>query len=240
MSRLEVTLTAVAVPLLLLFASPNLGLANSGIKKNQNGYGQTGTLQKMIVENASVTMQFDLNGLNGSNSLVARPVMLQFAAAPNSFFPILVFNDLLRGLEPGSMALIAEAGSSASAQATAGQTATGYTNLPAMLRASLKGSLFSTFKDYITTTTPLRSRLPSRMADCSSRKSLPTHWVARRMLDHRPEQSLPARRCNQSRSPRLRTENPRQRSCRRWQMVPEQTRRRRCQAQMSLLGTSKT
>ena len=50
-------------------------------------------------------MQLDLNGLNGSNSLVARPVMLHFAAAPNSFFPILVFNDLLRGLQPGSMAL---------------------------------------------------------------------------------------------------------------------------------------
>ena len=39
----------------------------------------TGTLQKMIVENASVTMQLDLNGLNGSSSLVARPVTLHFA-----------------------------------------------------------------------------------------------------------------------------------------------------------------
>ena len=29
--------------------------------------------------------------------------------AANSFFPILVFNDLLRGPEPGSMALVAEA-----------------------------------------------------------------------------------------------------------------------------------
>jgi len=60
----------------------------------------------MIVENASVTMQLDLNGLNGSNSLVARPVTLQFSVAANSFLPILVFNDLLRAAEPGSMALI--------------------------------------------------------------------------------------------------------------------------------------
>jgi hypothetical protein len=60
----------------------------------------------MIVENASVTIQLDLNGLNGSNSLVARPVTLQFSAAANSFFPILVFNNLLRAAEPGSMALI--------------------------------------------------------------------------------------------------------------------------------------
>jgi hypothetical protein len=64
----------------------------------------------MIVENASVTMQVDLNGLNGSNSLVARPVTLEFAAAANSFFPILVFNDLLRAAEPGSMSLIPQSG----------------------------------------------------------------------------------------------------------------------------------
>ena len=35
-----------------------------------------------------------------------RPTTLQFAVAANSFFPILVFNELLRGPEPGSMALI--------------------------------------------------------------------------------------------------------------------------------------
>src|SRR5207249_6272510 len=106
MSKLEVTLTAFVVPLLLLFASPNLASPNSAKKKNQNRFGETGTLEKMIVEDGSVTIQLDLNGLNGSNSLVARPVTLHFAAAPNSFFPILVFNDLLRGLEPGSMALV--------------------------------------------------------------------------------------------------------------------------------------
>jgi hypothetical protein len=37
---------------------------------------------------------------------VARPITLQFAVAANSFFPILVFNDLLRGPQPGSMTLI--------------------------------------------------------------------------------------------------------------------------------------
>src|SRR5215475_10688746 len=65
-----------------------------------------GTLQKMIVESGSVTMSLDLNGFNGDSSLVARPVALQFVAAANSFFPILVFNDLLRGAEPGSISLI--------------------------------------------------------------------------------------------------------------------------------------
>ena len=103
MTKFKTTLTGVVVPVLVLFASLNLGSANSAIKKNQNRFSETGTLQKMIVENGSVTMQLDLNGLNGSGSLVARPVMLLFAAAPNSFFPILIFNGQVRGLEPGSM-----------------------------------------------------------------------------------------------------------------------------------------
>src|ERR1044071_6869884 len=66
----------------------------------------TGTLQKMIVENGSVRMDLDLNGFDGSGSLVARPVTLQFVVGANSFFPILVFNDLLREAEPGSMSLV--------------------------------------------------------------------------------------------------------------------------------------
>jgi len=90
-------------PFVLLFASPHVDSRNPDTKNNSK---QSGTLQKMIVENASVTMQLDLNGLNGSSSLVARPVTLQFSVAANSFFPILVFNDLLRAVQPGSMALI--------------------------------------------------------------------------------------------------------------------------------------
>ena len=105
---------------------------NSASQSKQSSEALTGTLQKMIVENASVTMQLDLNGLNGTSSLVARPVTLHFAAAPNSFFPVLVFNDLLRGLQPGSMALALQNSSSA------GVNAPGYSNLPASLRSSLK------------------------------------------------------------------------------------------------------
>ena len=92
--------------LVLLFGLSRVFSRNPDTKNTHNGNAPSGTLQKMIVENASVTMQLDLNGLNGSNSLVARPVTLQFSAAANSFFPILVFNDLLRGVKPGSMALI--------------------------------------------------------------------------------------------------------------------------------------
>src|SRR5215831_3683233 len=103
MSKLKVTLVGFMLPLVLLFGSPD---ADSRNPATLNSHGQSGKLQKMIVDNGSVTMQLDLNGLNGSNSLVARPVVLRFAAAPNSFFPILVFNDLLRGLEPGSIELV--------------------------------------------------------------------------------------------------------------------------------------
>ena len=63
----------------------------------------------MIAENGSVTIDLDLNRLNGINSVGGRPTTLHFATAANSFFPILVFNEQFRGPEPGSMALIAEA-----------------------------------------------------------------------------------------------------------------------------------
>src|SRR6478736_2432300 len=71
--------------------------------------GGTGTFQRMIVENGSVTMELDLNRLNGINSVGGSSTTLHFATAANSFFPIQVFNDQLRGPEPGSMALVAEA-----------------------------------------------------------------------------------------------------------------------------------
>src|SRR5215510_2613347 len=108
MSKLLVT--GFALLSVLSFASAS---GNNATQPQQHASeALTGTLQKMIVENASVTMQLDLNGLNGSNSLVTRPVMLHFAAAPNSFFPVLVFNDLLRGLQRGSMALALQNSSS--------------------------------------------------------------------------------------------------------------------------------
>ena len=126
----KICLTGFALLSVLFFVNAS---GNDASQPKQNASeALTGTLQKMIVENASVTMQLDLNGLNGSSSLVARPVMLHFAAAPNSFFPVLVFNNLLRGLQPGSMALALQNSSSA------GVNAPGYSNLPAALRSSLK------------------------------------------------------------------------------------------------------
>ena len=67
---------------------------------------QNGMLEKMIVENGSVTMELDLHKLDGIGSLPEKPVTLQFTAAAHSFFPILVFNGVLRAAEPGSMAMV--------------------------------------------------------------------------------------------------------------------------------------
>ena len=121
---LKTSLNAFALLLVLLCA----GTSGNGASQPRPDAAQalTGTLQKMIVENASVTIQLDLNGLNVERSLVARPIPLHFAAAPNSFFSILVFNDSLRGIQPGSMALALQNSSSSGvipfAKATADKT----------------------------------------------------------------------------------------------------------------------
>jgi hypothetical protein len=133
---LKKTLIALALPLLsvlaISIAAPLRGVSAQPASQTAHSAvataAESGTFQKMIVKNGSVTIDLDINGLNGSTSLVARPVTLQFAVGANSFFPILVFNDLLRGPEPGSIALIPQAAVNAPS----------YSNLPAELGASLK------------------------------------------------------------------------------------------------------
>ena len=101
---LKTILTAFVFPLFLLFGP--IAIGSSHTEKSAASQSISGTLEKMIAENGSITMDLDLNGLNGNGSLVARPVRLNFAVAANSFFSILVFNDQLRGPEAGSMALV--------------------------------------------------------------------------------------------------------------------------------------
>jgi hypothetical protein len=104
----KLTLTGFALPLFLLFASPQASgpKAFGGTSKVVQSQGRSGTLQKMIVESGSVTMDLDLNRLNGIGAVRQTTVRLQFAVAANSFFSILVFNDLLRGPDHGSMVLV--------------------------------------------------------------------------------------------------------------------------------------
>src|SRR5262249_9301341 len=100
----KITVTGYAL-LLLLFLG-NSSATYAAQSKQNTSDAPTGTFEKMIVENGSVTLKLDLNGLNGSDALITRPVTLNFTAATNSFFSILVFNDLLRGPQPGSIALV--------------------------------------------------------------------------------------------------------------------------------------
>ncbi len=112
---LKSKLIRFALPLLLLFCnSSENSVAGS---KQISPESQTGTLQKMIVADGSVAMDVDLNRLNGVSSTTGKLETLRFAVAPNSFFTILVFNNVLRGPEfESAMALIPQ--SSATLPAT--------------------------------------------------------------------------------------------------------------------------
>ncbi len=70
----KLTLAGLALPLFLLFASPQASgpKAFGGTRKVVQSQEHSGTLQKMIVENGSVTMDLDLNRLNGIGSAPAK------------------------------------------------------------------------------------------------------------------------------------------------------------------------
>jgi len=81
----------------------------------------SGTLEKMIVANGSVSMDVDLGRLNGAGAS-ARKSTLTFDAVQDTFFAILVLNGEFRGAVPSSMEI----------------TPRGTANLPAALRASYR------------------------------------------------------------------------------------------------------
>src|SRR5436309_6897997 len=132
----KITLTCFALLLLLFLGNSSENYAAQS--KLNTSDAPTGTFQKMIVENGSVTMNLDLDRFNAIGSVPARTTILGFAAAANSFFTILVFNDLLRSPEPGSMALALQNSS------PAGVNAAGY-SLPAALSASIKQLVLRNF-----------------------------------------------------------------------------------------------
>jgi len=82
---------------------------------------ESGTLEKMIVANGNVTMEVDLNRLNGAGAS-ARKSTLTFDAVQDTFFAILVLNGEFRGAVPSSMEI----------------TPRGSANVPAALRASYR------------------------------------------------------------------------------------------------------
>jgi hypothetical protein len=65
----------------------------------------TGTLETLIVASGNVWINLDLGRLNGSGNS-AKTETLRFQAAQDSFLPIVVLNNELRGAKPGTMALV--------------------------------------------------------------------------------------------------------------------------------------
>lgn len=86
------------LPFLFLFNSGSDALL-SGVNSKPDGY--SGTLEKMLVESGTVSMRVDLYKLNARAGIVK----IDMPVKANSFFTILVFNDELRGPNPGSMDL---------------------------------------------------------------------------------------------------------------------------------------
>ena len=115
------TLSYLTLPLLLLLSNSSGNSAQSPAKSSQ---GESGTLEKMIVTNGNVALDLDLNRLNapGSTAQESNRETLRFQVSPNSFFTVLVYDNLLRDLEPGTMGLIPQ----------------NTTNLPEPLAASLR------------------------------------------------------------------------------------------------------
>src|SRR6266446_9057407 len=94
-----------ALTLLLLLSNSS---GNSAQLSGKNPEEQTGTREKLIVASGTVVMDLDLDRLKGidSETQKSKRDSLRFEVGPDSFFPILVFNNVLRGPEPGSMGLI--------------------------------------------------------------------------------------------------------------------------------------
>jgi hypothetical protein len=93
-----------ALPLLLLLSNSS----GNSAPQAPGSEAQTGTLEKMIVANGNVVIDLDLNRLNGTVSATKGPKLetSRFQVGPNSFFTVLVFNNVLRGPDAGSMGLI--------------------------------------------------------------------------------------------------------------------------------------
>jgi hypothetical protein len=125
---LKKPLTLFILSFLFLFSSfdaHSADLAAHSQKAADNQNEATGILQRMIVESGTATIELDLNRLNGIISGTRKFETWRFDIGADSFFSILVFNDILRGPEQGSMALV-----------PTGINALGY-NLPGNLSASL-------------------------------------------------------------------------------------------------------
>ncbi len=96
---------SVILPFTFFFNSSSTDLITAADK--QKADNSTGTLQKMIVANGSVSMKVNVDRLNrGSKARGSNVSDLRFDATEGTFFKIIVFNNELRGPIPSSMEII--------------------------------------------------------------------------------------------------------------------------------------
>ncbi len=94
----------LALPLLLTSSSGN----SAPSSPENNAQVATQTIERLIVANGSVTMDLDLHRLSGiASTQESKLETLRFDARPNSFFAVLVLNNVLRGPESGAIGLVA-------------------------------------------------------------------------------------------------------------------------------------
>ena len=195
----KLTLTGLALPLFLLFASPPASApkAFGAIEGDSRKSGQAGTLQKMIVENGSVTMDLDLNRLNGIGFALERPTTLQFAVAANSFFSNSGFQRSVARSRAGIDGLGPSRSQRSRLQFTrrAARVSQAARNRKTSFAAKVSiwpcatarpDSPFSMSKETNTTTTQMRSRSASPADGCWSPKNSRSPLAARQT----PAQSL--------------------------------------------------
>jgi hypothetical protein len=91
------------LPMLLLSSIPGSSIAQP---QNKSSNADNGVLQKMLAAKGSIEMNLDLNRITNNGPKDSQMSTLQFQVAANSFFTVLVYNNLLRGPEPSSMGLI--------------------------------------------------------------------------------------------------------------------------------------
>lgn len=99
--------------LLIALLSFNMFLGSGSIQqvniiREKVSPDNTGTLEKMIVADGSVSMTIDLNRFKSHRSRAKQQQSneLRFDVARDSFFTVVVFNDELRGTLPGKMAIV--------------------------------------------------------------------------------------------------------------------------------------
>ncbi|MEO8353796.1 MAG: hypothetical protein ABI680_18875, partial [Chthoniobacteraceae bacterium] len=103
---LKEILSYLTLPLLFSLSSGPVSSAPQLPGKSPNE--QTSTLERMIVARGEAVLSLDLNRLSGNRSAADESKLdtFRFEIGPNSFFTILVFNNVLRDTGAGSMGLL--------------------------------------------------------------------------------------------------------------------------------------